>query len=95
MQKKKTSGVAQVVEHLPSKCKAEFKPQYCKKKKKKYVLYIITISSRCPFPANVSTHKHTANSCDRAKHSRCSAQNRNLSIRVITSCVLISQTLSY
>jgi hypothetical protein len=33
--KKRTGRAAQVIERLPSKHEAEFKPQYLKKKKKK------------------------------------------------------------
>jgi hypothetical protein len=33
--KKRTGGVAQVVEHLPGKHAVKFKPQDCQKKKKK------------------------------------------------------------
>jgi hypothetical protein len=34
-ERKKEFGAGGVVEHLPNKCKTEFKPQYCQKKEKK------------------------------------------------------------
>jgi hypothetical protein len=67
---KRAGGVAQAAEHLPSKYKAEFKPQYCQK------VIIITNAKRAGRLAQVV--EHLPNKCKALGSNSRTAKTKNV-----------------